>query len=146
MATTQRPKHEGRNTYPKRAEIYLTSLDPTAGREIRKTRPALILQNDISNRHGATTVVAPITSTVRLPLSPVHVLLPAGPSTGLGAPSVAVFNQIRTVDRRRLIRKLGEADRWIMAQVDEAIQVSLGLAASRGGSEPSGANPYRRLR
>jgi len=132
MATTERPQHEGRRPYPKRAEIYLTSLDPTVGHEIRKTRPALIIQNDISNRHGATTIVAPITSTVRLPLSPVHVLLPAGPSTGLGVPSVAVFSQIRTVDRRRLIKKLGEADRWIMSQVDQAIQVSLGLTPESG--------------
>ena len=132
MATTRSSQYEGRKTHPKRAEIYLTSLDPAVGREIRKTRPALIIQNDVSNSHGATTIVAPITSTVRLPLSPVHVLLPAGPSTGLGVPSVAVFNQIRTVDRSRLIKKLGQADRWIMAQVDRAIQVSLGLAALQG--------------
>jgi len=52
---------------------------------------------DDSNRYSAITMAAPITSTVRLPLSPVHVLLPAGASTDLTVPSVAVFNQIRAV-------------------------------------------------
>ena len=81
--------------------------------------------------------MAPITSTVRLPLSPVHVLLPAGPSTGLTVSSVAVFNQIRTADHRRLYKKLGEVDAAVMAEVDQAIQISLGLI-------PFG--PDRRLR
>jgi mRNA-degrading endonuclease toxin of MazEF toxin-antitoxin module len=63
---------EGRQTgkadgsiWPKRGEIYLTALDPTIGHEIRKTRPALVIQNDASGRYGAVTMVAPITSTVR---------------------------------------------------------------------------------
>ncbi len=78
-------------------------------------------------------MVAPITSTVRLPLSPVHVLLPAGASTGLAVASVAVFNQIRAVDRSRLIRKLGEAGPAIMRQADEAIAVAFGLPGDRNG-------------
>lgn len=72
-------------------------------------------------------MVAPITSTVRLPLSPLHVLLPAGDLTGLTVPSVAVFNQIRAVDRLRLIRKLGMADAPAMAQADLAIEAAFGL-------------------
>jgi mRNA-degrading endonuclease toxin of MazEF toxin-antitoxin module len=55
------------------------------------------------------------------------VLLPAGAVTGLTVPSVAVFNQIRAVDRRRLIRKLGQADASAMAQADLAIQAAFGL-------------------
>jgi mRNA-degrading endonuclease toxin of MazEF toxin-antitoxin module len=73
-------------------------------------------------------MVAPITSTVRLPLSPLHVLLPAGPSTGLTVASVAVFNQIRAVDRKRLIKKMGEVDALVLAQVDEAIKAAFGLS------------------
>jgi mRNA-degrading endonuclease toxin of MazEF toxin-antitoxin module len=76
------------------------------------------------------TLVAPITSTVRLPLSPLHVLLPADSLTGLAVPSVAVFNQIRVVDRRRLIKKLGSADPLVMLQVDEAIHAAFGLSCS----------------
>src|ERR1035441_10175573 len=103
------------------------ALDPAVGFEIRKTRPALVIQNDTSNQYSGTTMVAPLSSTVRLPLSPLHVLLPAGASTGLTVASVAVFNQIRAVDRSRLIKKLGEAGSAIMPQADEAIRAAFGL-------------------
>jgi Growth inhibitor len=129
MATNGQRRKAGAAGYPKRGEIYLTALDPTVGHEIRKTRPALVIQNDISNQYDATTIVAPLTSTVRLPLSPVDVLLPADSLTGLSAPSVAVFNQVRAVDRRRLIRRLGEASGLAMLQTDQAIQVSFGLTS-----------------
>ncbi len=69
--------------WPRRAEIYLTALDPTIGREIQKSRPALVIQNDVSNRLTDLTIVAPITSTVRFPLNTVHVLIPAIKETGL---------------------------------------------------------------
>jgi len=81
------------------------------------------------------TMVAPITSTVRLPLSPLHVLLPADPSTGLAVPSVAVFNQIRSVDRRRLIKRLGAAESAVMEQVDAAIEVAFGLTPRKADLE-----------
>jgi mRNA interferase MazF len=112
---------------PTRGEIYLTALDPTLGREIQKTRPALIIQNDVSNGLSQITIVAPITSTVRFPLNPVHVLLAADQATGLSVTSVAVFNQIRAVDRIRLIKRLGTVDDETMERVDEAIKISLGL-------------------
>jgi mRNA interferase MazF len=125
-SSTRRPASSG---WPKRGEIYLTALDPTVGHEINKTRPALVIQNDTSNRYSAVTMVAPITSTVRLPLSPLHVLLPADSSTGLMVASVAVFNQIRAVDRTRLIKKLGEVGSVVLAQVDDAIKTAFGLAS-----------------
>jgi mRNA interferase MazF len=133
MAQTRKPrKAEGRG-WPRRGEIYLTALDPTVGHEIKKTRPALVIQNDTSNRYSAVTMVAPITSTVRLPLSPLHVLLPANSSTGLIVASVAVFNQVRAVDHKRLIEKLGEVDALALAQVDEAIEAAFGLSSSGPG-------------
>jgi mRNA interferase MazF len=127
MAKTFRPRKAAGSNFPKRGEIYLTALDPTVGHEIKKTRPALVIQNDTSNQYSATTIVAPITSTVRLPLSPVHVLLPRGPSSGLRVSSVAVLNQIRTVDRLRLIKRLGTIDAGTTNQIDRAIQIVLGL-------------------
>ena len=107
-------------TRPRRGEIYL----------VTETRPALVVQNDTYNRHSATTLVAPITSTVRLPLSPLHVLLPADSFTGLTVRSVAVFDQIRAVDRKRLIKKLGAVDTLVLAQADEAIRAAFGLTVS----------------
>jgi mRNA interferase MazF len=81
----------------------------------------------VSNRLSEITIVAPIISTVRFPLNPVHVLLAADPSTGLSVVSVALLNQIRAVDRRRLIKKLGAIEAETMEQVDAAIKISLGL-------------------
>ena len=127
MAKTRRTQTAPKAGYPKRGEIYLTALDPTLGREIQKTRPALVIQNDISNRLTGITIVAPITSTVRFPLNPVHVLLPSDEKTGLTVTSVAVFNQIRAVDRVRLVKRLGAVDAQTMERVDEAIMISLGL-------------------
>lgn len=128
MATTRHQRAE-KSAFPRRGEIYLTALDPAVGREIQKTRPALVIQNDVSNRLSGVTIVAPITSTVRFPLNPVHVPLVAGQTTGLSVTSVAVFNQIRAVDRARLIKRLGAVDAETMEQVDEAIRISLGLLA-----------------
>jgi mRNA interferase MazF len=127
MATTRESKKLAQPSYPKRGEIYLTSLDPTVGREIQKTRPALVVQNNTSNRLTQTTIVVPITSTVRFPLNPVHALLPAGAATGLSVASVALLNQIRTVDRQRLIKRLGAVDAQTLTQIDEALKISLDL-------------------
>src|SRR5947209_19102347 len=126
MAKTRHTRTRQAN-FPKRGEIFLTALDPTLGHEIQKTRPALIIQNDVSNRLTEMTIVAPITATVRFPLNPIHVLLAADQSTGLSIVSVAVFNQIRAVDKLRLIRKLGSVDKETLVRVDEAISISLGL-------------------
>jgi mRNA interferase MazF len=112
---------------PRRGEIFLIALDPTLGREIKKTRPALILQNNIYNRLSGMTIVAPITSTVRFPLSPVHALLAADRSTGLSVTSVALLDQIRAVDQLRLVKRLGAIDEQTQDRVDEAIRISLGL-------------------
>jgi mRNA interferase MazF len=127
MATTRRTQTCPKNGYPRRGEIYLTALDPTLGREIQKTRPALIIQNDVSNRLSQITIVAPITSTVRFPLNPVHILLAGDEHTGLSVTSVALFNQIRAIDGVRLIKRLGVIDSETLERVDDAIKISLGL-------------------
>jgi mRNA interferase MazF len=128
MEKTRRTTHGAEKaSYPRRGEIYLTALDPTLGREIKKTRPALVIQNDTSNRLSDITIVAPITSTVRFPLNPVHVMLEANRMTGLEVTSVSLLNQIRAVDRLRLIRRLGVVDDLTLERVDEAIKISLGL-------------------
>jgi mRNA interferase MazF len=126
MAKTRYTRPSQAN-FPRRGEIYLTALEPTLGHEIKKTRPALIIQNDVSNRLTEMTIVAPITSTVRFPLNPVHVLLAADQTTGLSVVSVAVFSQIRAVNKLRLIKKLGLVDDETLVRADEAISISLGL-------------------
>ena len=112
---------------PRRGEVYLVNFDPVIGAEIRKTRPALILQNDIANRHSPVTIVAAITSQFEEPLYPTEVVLRAGEG-GATKDSVVLLNQIRTVDKRRIVRRLGAINTETMRRIERAIQISLGLA------------------
>jgi mRNA interferase MazF len=111
----------------KRWEIYLVTFDPTIGHEIKKTRPALVIQNDIGNRYSPLTIVAAVTSKISPVAYPVEVVIEPTSTNGLGVRSAIRLDQIRTVDRRRLIKRLGQIDRSIMTKVDEAIKISLGL-------------------
>lgn len=113
-------------THPKRGEVYLVSFDPTLGAEIRKTRPALVLQNDIANRYSPITIVAAITSQYEEPLYPTEVLVKR-PEGGLTSDSVVLLNQIRSIDKRRLLKRLGTLRPATLKQVDRALEVSLGL-------------------
>ena len=87
---------------PKRGEVYLVNFDPTLGSEIQKTRPALVLQNDISNEYSPITIVAAITSQFDEGLYPTEVLIQP-PEGGLTTNSVVLLNQIRSIDKKRLI-------------------------------------------
>jgi mRNA interferase MazF len=103
------------------------NFDPTIGAEIQKTRPALIVQNDIANRHSPITIVAAITSQFGDPLYPTEVLIQP-PEGGLTIASVVLLNHVRSIDRRRLMRRLGTLTSASMERVDRTILISLGLA------------------
>jgi mRNA interferase MazF len=109
-----------------RGEVYFVAFDPTLGAEIRKTRPALILQNDIANRSSPITIVAAITATFDQELYPTEVLVRA-PEGGLDTDSVVLLNQIRSVDRRRLMHRIGRLTPGTMRLVDRALMLSFGL-------------------
>ena len=86
---------------PKRGDVFLVRFDPTQGAEIAKTRPAVIIPNDIGNRFSDLTVAAPITSSTMRNYTRPEVLIKA-PEGGLKTDFVALLNQIRAVDKRRL--------------------------------------------
>lgn len=111
--------------YPRRGDIYLINFDPTIGHEIKKTRPALIIQNDIANKYSPITIVAAITSKVSASPYPMEVYMESKES-GLPLTSAVLLNQIRSVDHRRLIKRIGRATTGTMIRVDQAIQISLG--------------------
>ena len=111
-----------------RGEIYLVNFDPTIGAEIQKTRPALIIQNDISNRHSPITIVAAITSKFDGKLYPTEVLITAKEG-GLSIDSVVLLNQIRSIDGKRLTRRLGKVSEKTLKKVDMALKISLDLIA-----------------
>src|SRR3990167_1804393 len=94
----------------KRGEIWLVNLDPTLGHEIKKSRPALIIQNDIGNKYSPITIIAPITSQDIEKIYPIEVLL-LKKSSGLDKDSKVLLNQIRAVDKRRLMKKLGRTNK-----------------------------------
>lgn len=115
-----------RVSFLKRGEIYLVNFDPTLGAEIKKTRPALILQNDIANRHSPVTIVAAISSQFSETLYPTEVLITA-PEGGLSVDSVALLNQLRSIDHRRLVKRLGVIRSGTLHQVEHALLISLGM-------------------
>ena len=110
----------------RRGDVFLVSFHPTLGAEIRKTRPALVLQNDVANKHSPVTIVAAITSKFEFPLYPTEVLISA-PEGGLSLDSVVLLNQVRSIDRLRLVRKLGRLKPDTITKVNQAIQISFGL-------------------
>ena len=125
MATSSRSKKE-KLASPRRGEIYLVRFDPTVGHEIRKTRPAVIIQNDVSNQFSPITIVAAISSQFSDPPFPREVVIEPRES-GLPKPSAVIANQLRSVDRQRLAKKLGKLSAQSMRRVDEAIRISLAL-------------------
>jgi mRNA interferase MazF len=102
---------------PKRGEDYLANFDLAIGAEIQRTCPALIVQNDIINRYSPITVMAAIISQFSEPLYPTEVLIQS-PEGGLTIPSVILLNQIRFLEKHRLVRRLGMFMLATMARVD----------------------------
>lgn len=109
-----------------RGEIYLVEFDPAVGSEIKKTRPAIIIQNDIANRFSPVTIVAAITSKFDDKLYPTEVLIHAG-EAGLKQDSVVVLDQIRTIDKTRIVKKIGKVSEFILKRTDTALKISVGL-------------------
>ena len=87
----------------KRFEVYLVNLDPTIGHEIKKSRPCLIISPDEMNRYISTVILAPMTTKGRN--YPTRV-----PCTFQGKEGQVVMDQIRTVDKIRLVKRLGKID------------------------------------
>ncbi|WP_347491255.1 type II toxin-antitoxin system PemK/MazF family toxin [Desulfoscipio sp. XC116] len=110
----------------RRGEIYYADLSPVVGSEQGGTRPVLILQNDIGNQYSPTTIVAAITSQISKAKLPTHVELPAE-KDGLGKNSVILLEQIRTIDKSRLLEKVTSLQSETMAKINQAVEISLGL-------------------
>jgi mRNA interferase MazF len=111
---------------PRRGEIYLVDFEPTRGAEIKKTRPALVIQNDVANRYSPITIVAAITSQFDAKLYPTEVLVKATEG-GLATDGVALLNQIRSIDKGRLVKRLGAIKPQTMQKVEDALRISLEL-------------------
>jgi len=100
----------------------MVNFSPGRGSEQRGLRPALIIQNDVGNQYAATTIIAAITSRIRI--YPVTVSLGKGEG-GLRQPSMVNLAQIITIDKSRLRRRLGVLRADLLNRVNAAIRVSL---------------------
>ena len=113
-------------TDPKRGDIFYVDLEPVKGSEQGGRRPCLVVQNDVSNDCSPVVIVAAITSRRARRDRPTDVLL-SPDACGLDLPSRVLLNQIRTIDKSRLDRYVGHITDEELAEVDEAIRISLGL-------------------
>jgi mRNA interferase MazF len=112
-------------SFPKRGEIWFVVLDPIVGSEIGKSRPAFVISNDRANEYSNTISVLPITSNV-VDVYPFEVYLPKVEGK-LGTDSKIKCNQIRTLDKSRLTRKICQVSSYKMKEVEIAILIHLGI-------------------
>ena len=108
----------------KRGELWMVNFNPGRGSEQQGIRPGLIIQNNLGNQFASTTIIAAITTTLNK--NPVTVLIGEG-KTGLTRNSMVNLSQILTVDKGRLLKRLGKLEENKIAEVDEALGLSLGL-------------------
>ena len=110
----------------KRGGIYLAALDLVVGREIAKTRPVVIVSNDKNNKFSATITILPITSKNLKKIYPFELFLPKG-TGNLPKNSKIKADQIRTLDKSRIIKFIGALEKNGVDQIDTAIKIHLGL-------------------
>lgn len=102
----------------------MVSLDGV-GSEQQNTRPAIIIQNDVGNAHSPTTVIVPLSTKIKPSMAATHVKITSG--QGVKDDSEALCEQLRVVDKSRLVRKVGEiADETVMKNIGNKINIVCG--------------------
>ena len=115
--------------YPKKGEIYLVNFDPTIGHEVKKKRPALILSNNIHNQYSPLVTVAPLSSNTNK-VYPFEVYVP-NKLTGLNENSKIMIIQLRSIDKKRLINKIGNIeDKKITNNINKVISEHFDLRSA----------------
>lgn len=116
------PKPISEASFPRYGDIYEVNLDPVVGSETGKRRPALVVSNDINNEFSQTIAVLPITGQPARKPYPFEVLVPKGVA-GLTADSRIKANQVRTVDKRRLVSFRGSLPPQYLPQAEKALKI-----------------------
>ena len=107
----------------KRGQIYMADLEPVIGSEQGGVRPVVVIQNNVGNRFSPTVIAAPVTARLKKNL-PTHVKLT---SPFLPRDSIVLMEQIRTIDKRRLIGYIGEVSEPEMKGIEKALCRSVGV-------------------
>jgi mRNA interferase MazF len=113
-----------------RGDLYYADLNPVVGSEQGGVRPVIVISNDVGNRYSPTVIVAAITSKAMKSMLPTHCAL--GERAGLERDSIALLEQIRTIDKRRLRNYIGALRQTDMRGVDRALAISIGLVRRMG--------------
>jgi mRNA interferase MazF len=109
---------------PRRGQVWRVSLDPTVGHEVQKTRPAIVITNDVYNMYNWVVIVMPLTSRDTAAYDQVLIQPPEG---GLSSPSVTLPDQIRATDRARLVEHLGDLTPQTLGKVEQSLRIVLDL-------------------
>lgn len=110
----------------RRGQLYIADLEPCFGSEQGGIRPVLVIQNDVGNYYSPTTIVAALTTRItRKPLFPTHFLIRS--RSGLHKDSIVMLEQIRTIDKNRLITRAGDLSNAEMEVIDKKLKISLSV-------------------
>ena len=130
MKVQQAPKKGKETLLVKRGDIYFADMGEGVGSEQNGIRPVLVLQNDIGNKYSPTTIVALITSISKKMNLPVHYEIPKKTSN-LPQDSVVLLEQLRTIDKQRLLKKVSNLNESQMDSINQKILISLGMTTPR---------------
>lgn len=111
--------------YPKRGEIYIADLNPSFGQEIHKKRPVLIISNNVINQNFPTVIMVPLSSIVPREIG--VDLVKVYKDVGLDQESVVLTTQIRSIDKNRLVKKVGKLPNEKLEEVEDALKLVLGM-------------------
>ena len=110
----------------KRGEVCIATLDPVVGKEVSKTRPAVIVSNDKNNEFSGTVTILPVTSGNLDKIYPFEVFLPKG-TGNLPKDSKVKADQIRTLDKSRIVAVIGRLLETEMQSIDKALRIHLAV-------------------
>ncbi|MBQ5562190.1 MAG: type II toxin-antitoxin system PemK/MazF family toxin [Clostridia bacterium] len=105
----------------RKGEIYYADLSPVVGSEQGGIRPVVILQNDKGNHYSSTTIIAAVTSRKKKNYLPTHIEIK---NPNLKRKSVIMLEQVRTIDKSRLLGYIGKVDEGTMRKIDKAVKIS----------------------
>ena len=111
----------------RKGDIYYADMGTVVGSEQGGTRPVVIIQNDVGNRHSPTVIVAVATTRTNKHPLPTHYWLEQTEHNRLPKNSMVMLEQIKTLDKKRLIDYCGHISKRDMIEIDKAIKISLGI-------------------
>ncbi len=117
----------------KKGDIFYAMLDPVIGSEQSGKRPVVVIQNNLANKHSPTVIVAPITAVIKKTYLPTHIII--NKNNFLKKDSTILIEQIRVIDKSRIITYLGKLDNFQISKIDNALINILSIDINRKESE-----------